>query len=218
MSLSLAGKSLFVRALSVGDEGEMQTYSVRVLHFLNGSELCTLEDCGGDQRVAELKLLIEERTGWLPELTVLMHANCEDELLDDRMLMLAQFASEGGLHAELEFYAQLLRKVVVAEKLGMSGRERQVTDALLNGLCDELEAEPVDILDLRGCTQIGRSSSPSCLPQLSMVSVLCVAGCQGIPGSLILACLQGMGGLQVNGCSFVLCLVLVYDSFCLVSA
>ena len=88
MSLSLEGKSVFVRALSVGDEGEMRTYmySVRVLHFLNGSELCTLEDCGGDQRVAELKLLIEERTGWLPELTVLMHANYEDELPDDRML------------------------------------------------------------------------------------------------------------------------------------
>ena len=189
----------------------MQTYSVRVLHFLNGSKLCTLEDCRGDQRVAELKLLIEERTGWLPELTVLMHANCEDELPDNRML--AQFASEGGLHAELEFYAQLLRKVVVAEKLGMSGRERQVTDALLNGLCDELEAEPVDILDLRGCTQIGRSSSPSCLPQLSLVSVLCMAGCQGISGSLISACLQGMKGLQVNGCPFVFCVVLVYDSF-----
>ena len=179
----------------------MQTYSVRVLHFLNGSELCTLEDCGGDQRVAELKLLIEERIGWLPELTVLMHANCEDELPDDRML--AQFASEGGLHAELEFYAQLLRKVVVAEKLGMSGRECQVTDALLNGLCDELEAEPVDILDLRGCTQIGRS--PSRLPRLSMVSVLCMASCEGVSGSLILACLQGMDGLKVNDCVGPLC-------------
>ena len=51
----------------------METYSVRVLHYLNGNELCTLEDCGGDQRVAELKLLIEESAGWLPELTVLMH-------------------------------------------------------------------------------------------------------------------------------------------------
>ena len=128
-------------------------------------------------------------------------AGAADELLDDRML--AQFAPEGGLHAELEFYAQLLRKVVVAEKLGMLGRERQVTDALLNGLCDELEAEPVDILDLRGCTQIGRS--PSRLPRLSMVSVLCMASCKGVSGSLILACLQGMGGLKVNACVGPLC-------------
>ena len=201
MSLALEGQSIFVGALSIGDEDERKIYSVRVVHYLTGDELCTLEDCGGDQRVAELKLLIEERTGWLPELTVLMHANCEDELPDDRML--AQFASEGGLHAELEFYAQLLRKVVVAEKLGMSGRERQVTDALLNGLCDELEAEPVDILDLRGCTQIGRS--PSRLPRLSMVSVLCMASCKGVSGSLILACLQGMGGLKVNACVGPLC-------------
>ena len=211
MPLAEGSEGIFVRAVSVGSRGERNGYIVRVVHYLGGEELCTLEGCGGDQRVAELKLLIEERTGWLPELTVLLHANCEDELPDDRMLW--QFASEGGLHAELEFYAQLLRKVVVAEKLGMSGRERQVTDALLNGLCDELDAEPVDILDLRGCTQIGRSSSPSCLPQLSMVSVLCMARCQGMSGSLILACLQGMEGLQVNGCSFVLCLILVYDRF-----
>ena len=48
-------------------------------------------------------------------------------------------------------------KVVVAEKLGMSGRERQITGDQLNGLCDELKHMPVDILDLGGCAQIGRS-------------------------------------------------------------
>ena len=200
-----------MRALSVGVEGEMETYSVRVLHFLKGNELCTLEECGGDERVAELKPLIEERIGWLPELTVLMHAE-RGELTGDEML--ASIAVE----QTIQVYARYLLKVTVAEKLGMSGHERQITDDRLNGLCDELKHMPVDILDLRGCTQIGRSSSPSCLPQLSMVSVLCMAGCRSLSGSLILACLQGMDGLQVNGCFFVLCLVLVYDSFCLVSA
>ena len=200
-----------MRALSVGVEGEMGTYSVRVLHFLKGNELCTLEECGGDERVAELKPLIEERIGWLPELTVLMHAE-RGELTGDEML--ASIAVE----QTIQVYARYLLKVTVAEKLGMSGHERQITDDRLNSLCDELNHMPVDILDLRGCTQIGRSSSPSCLPQLSLVSVLCMGGCKGLSGSLILACLQGMEGLQVNGCSFVLCLVLVYDSFCLVSA
>ena len=206
MSLALEGRSIFVRALSVGVEGEMDTYSVRMLHFLKGNELCTLEECGGDERVAELKPLIEERIGWLPELTVLMHAE-RGELAGDEML--ASIAVE----QTIQVYARYLLKVTVAEKLGMSGHECQITDDRLNGLCDELKHMPVDILDLRGCTQIGRSSSPSCLPQLSMVSVLCMARCQGMSGSLILACLQGMEGLQVNGCSFVLCLILVYDSF-----
>ena len=198
-----------MRALSVGVEGEMETYSVRVLHFLKGNELCTLEECGGDERVAELKPLIEERIGWLPELTVLMHAE-RGELTGDEML--ASIAVE----QTIQVYARHQLKVTVAEKLGMSGHERQITDDRLNGLCDELKHMPVDILDLRGCTQIGRSLSR--LPQLSTVSILCMAECRSLSGSLILACLQGMEGLQVNGCSFVLRLVLVYDSFCLVSA
>ena len=191
MSLAREGQSIFVSALSIGDDDDMQIYSVRVVHYLTGDELCTLEDCGGDQRVAELKLLIEERIGWLSELTVLIHTG-RGELAGDEML--------AGIAVEqtIQLYAQLLRKVVVAEKLGMSGRQKQITDDLLNGLCDSLEAEPVDILDLRGCTQIGRSPSPSHLPQLSMVSVLYMAGCKGIPGSLLLACLQGMEGLKVN--------------------
>ena len=191
-----------MRALSVGVEGEMGTYSVRVLHFLKGNELCTLEECDGDERVAELKPLIEERIGWLPELTVLMHAE-RGELTGDEML--ASIAVE----QTIQVYARYLLKVTVAEKLGMSGRERQVTDALLNGLCDALEAEPVDILDLRGCTQIGRS--PSRLPRLSMVSVLCMASCKGVSGSLIRACLQGMGGLKVNA---ELCSSLCQTFFC----
>ena len=137
-----------------------------------------------------------------------MHAE-RGELTGDEML--ASIAVE----QTIQVYARYLLKVTVAEKLGMSGREDQITDDRLNDLCDRLEHEPVDILDLRGCTQIGRS--PSHLPQLSMVSVLCMARCQGISGSLILACLQGMEGLQVNGYSFILCLILVYDSFCLVS-
>ena len=202
MSLALEGKSIFLRKLNVGVEGEMETYSVRVLHFLKGNELCTLEECGGDERVAELKPLIEERIGWLPELTVLMHAE-RGELTGDEML--ASIAVE----QTIQVYARYLLKVTVAEKLGMSGHERQITDDRLNGLCDELKHMPVDILDLRGCTQIGRSSSPSCLPQLSMVSVLCMARCEGISGSMIFSCLQGMEGLTVNACSFVLRLFLV---------
>ena len=213
MSLAREGHSIFVGALGIGDDDDTQIYRVRVVHYLTGDELCTLEDCGGDQRVAELKLLIEERIGWLAELTVLMHAE-RGELASDEML--AGIAVK-HITDTIQVFAQLLRKVVVAEKLGMAGHENQITDDMLNGLCDELKAEPVDILDLKGCTQIGHRSL-SRLPQLSMVSVLCMAGCQGISGSLILACLQGMEGLQVNGCSFVLCLVLVYNSFCLVSA
>ena len=123
-----------MRALSVGVEGEMETYSVRVLHFLKGNELCTLEECDGDERVAELKPLIEERIGWLPELTVLMHAE-RGELTGDEML--ACIAVEQAI----QVYAQPLLKVVVAEKLGLSGREDQITDDLLNNLCDELKAE-----------------------------------------------------------------------------
>ena len=181
-----------MRALSVGVEGEMETYSVRVLHFLKGNELCTLEECGGDERVAELKPLIEERIGWLPELTVLMHAE-RGELAGDEML--AGIAVEKNI----QVYAQLLEKVIVAEKLHMSGREQQITDDPLNDLCDRLVHEPIDILDLRGCIQIGRS--PSRLPYIRSVSVLCMAGCKGISGSLIFACLQEMEGLKVNACS-----------------
>ena len=196
MSLAREGKSIFVRALSVGDDGddgEMETYSVGVLHYLNGNKLCTLEECGGDQRVAELKLLIEERIGWLSELTVLIHTD-RGELAGDEML--------AGIAVEqtIQLYAQLLGKVVVAENLGMSGRKNQITDDLLNGLCDSLEAEPVDILDLRGCIQIGRS--PSRLPLLSTISVLCMSRCEGLDGILILACLQAMEGLKVNVSSF----------------
>ena len=194
MSLAPGGKSAFARALSVGAETE--TYNVRVLHYLNGNELCTLEDCG-DQRVAEVKLLIEEQIGWHPELTVLMHAE-RGELAGDEML--------AGIAVEqtIQVYAQLLGKVIVAEKLDMSGREREITDDRLNDLCDRLAHEPVAILDLRGCTQIGRSPAPSRLPQLTMVSRLCMAGCEGISGSLILACLQGMERLKVKICSFLL--------------
>ena len=72
MSLSLEGKSIFVRALSVGDEGEMQTYSVRVLHFLNGSELCTRKpprparvvSCGGAHAASTLRTKTCSSTGW----------------------------------------------------------------------------------------------------------------------------------------------------------
>ena len=47
MPLAEGSEGIFVRALSVGVEGEMETYSVRVLHYLNGNKLCTLEECGG---------------------------------------------------------------------------------------------------------------------------------------------------------------------------
>ena len=147
-----------MRALSVGVEGEMETYSVRVLHFLKGDELCTLEECDGDERVAELKLLIEERIGWLPELTVLMHAE-RGKLAGDEML--ASIAVE----QTVQVFAQPLLKVVVAEKLGVSDGEIHITDDLLSDLCGSLEAEPVDILDLRGCTQIGSSAFAAFLPK-----------------------------------------------------
>ena len=61
-----------MRALSIDDEGEQQIYRVSVLKFGSGDLLCELEDCGL-LTVAELKRLVEAKTGLDPELTVLLH-------------------------------------------------------------------------------------------------------------------------------------------------
>ena len=138
-----------------------------------------------------VKQLIEKEIGWNSELTVLMHADCGDELSDDHTL--AQFAVD----AAIELCARQLRRVVVAEHLGIEAYA--VTDAQLNETCTALAAEPLDILDLSGCSQIGQSQQhPSHLPQLCTVSVLCMSECESTSGDLLLTCLQGMPALTVN--------------------
>jgi hypothetical protein len=64
---------MLVRARSVGDEGEKKIYRVSVLRFGSGDLLCKLEDCGL-LAVAELKRLAETKSGLIPELAVLLHA------------------------------------------------------------------------------------------------------------------------------------------------
>ena len=174
-------------AIRRGDQSQSQSplYYVRVLN-LGGDLLCTLEDCG-DVPIAKLKQLIEDKTGWDPELTVLLHAK-HGELADEKTL--------GGIAVEqtTEVHAQLLRRVVCAERLNINAAK--ITDDELNALCDLLAADPPDILDLSGCSQIGRSLSH--LPLLPTLSVLCMSGCQSISGDLVLTCLQAMEGLTVR--------------------
>ena len=64
---------MLVRALSVGDESGKNIYRVSVLRFGSGDLLCKLEDCGL-LTVAELKRLVETKSGLIPELAVLLHA------------------------------------------------------------------------------------------------------------------------------------------------
>jgi hypothetical protein len=62
-----------VGAISAGDEDEQKMHHVSVLKYGSRDLLCKLEDCGL-LAVAELKWLVEAKTGLDPELTVLLHA------------------------------------------------------------------------------------------------------------------------------------------------
>jgi hypothetical protein len=142
--LAADGKGLLVRALSIDDEGEQHIYRVSVLKFGSGDQLCELEDCGL-LTVAELKWLVEAKTGLDPELTVLLHAE-HGELNDG-----VRLTDLVGLPTT-ELYAQTLMKVSVAQHLGIAPHE--VTNDQFTTLCTALVSEPLDIMELRGCTQV----------------------------------------------------------------
>jgi hypothetical protein len=137
-------KALLVRALSIDDEGEQQIYRVSVLKCGSGDLLCELEDCGL-LAVAELKRLVEAKTGLDPELIVLLHAE-HGEL-------------KGGLRLNdlvglptTEIYAQTLMKVSVAQHLGIA--PHKVTSDQFTTLCAALVSEPLAIMELKGCTHV----------------------------------------------------------------
>ena len=144
MLLAADGKALLVRALSIDDEGEQQIYRVSVLKFGSGDLLCELEDCGL-LTVAELKRLVEAKTGLDPELTVLLHAE-HGELKDG-----VRLTDLVGLPTT-EIYAQTLMKVSVAQHLGIAPHE--VTNDQFTTLCAALVSEPLDIMELKGCTHV----------------------------------------------------------------
>jgi hypothetical protein len=160
--LAREGKGLLVRALSVGVDDEQNIYHASVLKFGSGDLLCKLQDCGL-LIIADLKRLVEAKTGLDPELTVLWHA--EHGKLKDSI----RLADLAGLHMETttEIYAQTLRKINVAQHLGVAPWE--VTSDQLNELFAELASRPLDILDLSECTQICDFSG---LMQLSTLSSL----------------------------------------------
>ena len=162
--LAADGKALLVRALSIDDEGEQQIYRVSVLKFGSGDLLCELEDCGL-LTVAELKRLVEAKTGLDPELTVLLHAE-HGELKDG-----VRLTDLVGLPTT-ELYAQTLMKVSVAQHLGIAPHE--VTNDQFTKLCAALVSEPLAIMELRGCAQVRDFSG---LIQLSL-SKLDISDCK----------------------------------------
>jgi hypothetical protein len=115
-----------------------------VLKFGSGDLLCELADCGL-LTVAELKWLVEAKTGLDPDITVLLHAE-HGELKDG-----ARLTDLVGLPTT-ELYAQTLMKVSVAQHLGIAPHE--VTNDQFTTLCAALVSEPLAILELRGCTQV----------------------------------------------------------------
>ena len=158
------GGELPVRNLSVGDESEQKRYCVSVLKFGSGDLLCTLEDCG-PLTVAELKRLVEPKTGFDPELTVLSHAE-HGELKDG-----VRLADLVGLPTTIDLYAQSIMKVVVAQHLRIAPHE--VTNDQFDAICAALASKPLDILDVSGCYKIDDFSG---LVQLSTLSSLNLAG------------------------------------------
>jgi hypothetical protein len=164
LMLATTGKALLVRAISVGDEDEQKIHHVSVFKYGSGDLLCKLEDCSL-LTVAELKRLVEVKTGLDPELTVLMHAE-HGELKD-----FVRLSDLVGLPTTAEIYAQTLMKVVVAQHLRVAPHE--VTNDQFHALCAALASQPLDILDLSGCTQIHDFSG---LIQLNMLSSLNLAG------------------------------------------
>ena len=96
--------------------------------------------------MAELKQLVEAKTGLDPELTVLLHAE-HGELKD-----LIRLADLVGLSTTADMYAQTLMKVVVAQHLRTAPHE--VTSVQFGAICAALASEPLDILDLSGCNHI----------------------------------------------------------------
>jgi hypothetical protein len=170
------GKALLVCASENGNEGEQKIYRV--------SMLCKLEDCGL-QTVAELKLLVEIKAGLDPELTALLHAD-HGELKDGVML-----ADLAWLPTTTELYAQTWMKVVVGPHLGIVPSE--VTNDQFTTLCAALVSEPLDVLDLRGCTQVHDFSG---LIQLSL-SKLDISNCKLFAegASALAASLKGNQGI-----------------------
>ena len=105
------GFSVSTKRDCTGDEEERKICHVSVLQC-SGDLLCTLEDCSL-LTVAELKQLVEAKTGLNPELIALLHAE-HGELQDAvRLVDLA------GLLKTTELYAQTLMKVVVAHHLAL---------------------------------------------------------------------------------------------------
>jgi hypothetical protein len=161
--LACEGKALLVRALNVvGDEGEQKIHRVSVLKYGSGDLLCKLEDCGL-LTVAELKQLVEAKSGLDPELTVLPHS--EHGKLEDEV----RLTDLAGLPTT-ELYAQTLMRVIVAQHLRIDPYE--VTNDQFDAVCATLVSEPLDILDLSGCNQIHDFSG---LVQLFMLSSLNVS-------------------------------------------
>jgi hypothetical protein len=161
--LAREGRALLVRALRISDERDL--YDISVLKYGSGDLLCKLEECcllTG----AELKRLVEVKTGLDPELTVLFHAEYGE--LEDCV----RLTDLVGFSRTIDLYAKTLMKVIVAQHLKIAPRE--VTNDRFNTVCAALVSEPVDILDLSGCYQIDDFSG---LVQLSMLSSLNLAAC-----------------------------------------
>jgi hypothetical protein len=129
LMLAAKGKALLVRAISVGDEDKQKNHHVSVLEYGSGDLLCKLENCGL-LTVAELKRLVEAKTGLDPELTVLLHAE-HGELKD-----FVRLADLVGLSTTADIYAQTLMKVVVAQHLRIAPHE--VTNVQFGAICAAL--------------------------------------------------------------------------------
>ena len=142
--LAREGKGLLVRALSVGVDDEQNIYHASVLKFGSGDLLCKLQDCGL-LIIADLKRLVEAKTGLDPELTVLVHGEYGELEGGVRLTDLV------GLPTT-ELYAQTLMKVSVAQHLGIAPHE--VTNDQFTTLCAALVSEPLDIMELKGCTHV----------------------------------------------------------------
>jgi hypothetical protein len=137
---------------------------VSVLKYGSGDLLCKLEVCDL-LLVAELKRLVEAKTGLDPELTVL-HAE-HGELKD-----VVRLTDLDGLPTTTTaLYVQTLMMVVVAQHLRIAPHE--VTNDQFDAICAALASKPLDILDVSGCYKIDDFSG---LVQLSTLSSLNLAG------------------------------------------